>query len=74
MALLTNQAIEGIVSAKRVKAFLDGDELQSDARDIRLNSNLIAGDVVCCGVWRHGNVFGDSVSGVRNQGRRIQLV
>ncbi|KAI0285929.1 metal resistance protein YCF1 [Russula aff. rugulosa BPL654] len=46
IALLTNQAIEAFVSAKRVKAFLDGDELQSDARDIRLNPNLVVGDVV----------------------------
>ncbi len=30
---------------------MDGDELQSDARDIRLNPNLVAGDVVCCAVW-----------------------
>ena len=45
--MLTNQAIEGIVSAKRVKTFLDGDELQPDARDIRLNPNLVEGDVVC---------------------------
>jgi len=56
MALLTNQAIEGIVSAKRVKAFLDGDELQSDARDIRLNPNLVAGDMVCNGVLHFGNI------------------
>jgi ABC-type multidrug transport system fused ATPase/permease subunit len=46
--MLTNQAIEGLVSARRLKAFLDGDELQLDARDVRLNPNLVAGDVVCC--------------------------
>jgi ATP-binding cassette subfamily C (CFTR/MRP) protein 1 len=33
---------------------LGGDELQSDARDIRLNPNLVVGDVVCRGVWRMG--------------------
>jgi ATP-binding cassette subfamily C (CFTR/MRP) protein 1 len=44
--MLTNQAIEGLVSAKRLKAFLDGDELQLDARDVRLNPNLVAGDMV----------------------------
>ncbi|KAH9989856.1 metal resistance protein YCF1 [Russula vinacea] len=46
IAMLTNQAIEGLVSARRLKAFLDGDELQLDARDVRLNPNLVAGDVV----------------------------
>lgn len=71
--MITNQAIEAFVSAKRVKAFLDGDELQSDARDIRLNPNLVVGDVVCCGVWRYGDLS-NSVSGARNQGWRIQLV
>jgi ATP-binding cassette subfamily C (CFTR/MRP) protein 1 len=52
--MLTNQAIEGLVSARRLKAFLDSDELQPDAREIRLNPNPVDGDVVCCGVKLYG--------------------
>jgi hypothetical protein len=72
--MLTNQAIEGLVSARRLKAFLDSDELQPDAREIRLNPNPVDGDVVCCGVKLYGNKSGNSFSGVGNQGWRIQLV
>jgi hypothetical protein len=52
---------------------LDGDELQPDARDIRLNPNMVAGDEVCCGVWL-GNMSCNSISGIRNQGWRVHLV
>ncbi|KAI0255781.1 P-loop containing nucleoside triphosphate hydrolase protein [Lactifluus subvellereus] len=45
-AIITNQLIEGLVSAKRLKTFLDGDELQPDAREVSLSPNLCTGDVV----------------------------
>ncbi|KAH9967354.1 metal resistance protein YCF1 [Russula dissimulans] len=47
VSMLTNQVIEGFVSARRLKIFLDGDELQPDAREITINPNLCPGDVVC---------------------------
>ena len=45
--MVINQLIEGIVSAKRLATYLSGDELQSDARQVTLNPDLRAGDVVC---------------------------
>ncbi|KAH9975853.1 P-loop containing nucleoside triphosphate hydrolase protein [Lactifluus volemus] len=46
VAMITNQIIEGFVSARRLKAFLGGNELQPDAREVTLNANLSSGDVV----------------------------
>ncbi|KAI0305966.1 metal resistance protein YCF1 [Multifurca ochricompacta] len=46
VAILVNQIIEGVVSAKRLQSYLGGDELQPDARDLVLNSSLRIGDVV----------------------------
>ncbi len=43
---MINQIIEGVVSAQRLGAYLGGDELQRDAREVALNPNLCAGDVV----------------------------
>ncbi|KAI0272641.1 hypothetical protein BC834DRAFT_840866 [Gloeopeniophorella convolvens] len=45
-AMITNQIIEGIVSAKRLQDFLRGSELQPDAREVTLNPDLCTGDVV----------------------------
>ncbi|KAH9000229.1 P-loop containing nucleoside triphosphate hydrolase protein [Lactarius akahatsu] len=45
-AMLINQVIEGVVSAKRLKTYLSGGELQPDAREVTLNPDLCAGDVV----------------------------
>ena len=67
--MLINQLIEGVVSAKRVKAFLDGDELQPDAREVTLSPSLCTGDVVCYPEGRNGDVLGNGVSGIRNRGR-----
>ncbi len=72
--MLINQLIEGFVSAKRVKTFLDGDELQPNAREIILNSNICAGDVVCSGELLCVRVSSNTVLGVRHQGWRIRLV
>ncbi|KAI9440473.1 P-loop containing nucleoside triphosphate hydrolase protein [Lactarius indigo] len=45
-AMLINQVIEGVVSAKRLRTYLSGSELQPDAREVTLNPDLCAGDVV----------------------------
>ncbi|KAF8271622.1 metal resistance protein YCF1 [Lactarius quietus] len=46
VAMLINQVIEGVVSAKRLETYLKGDELQPDARQVTPNSVLCAGDEV----------------------------
>ncbi|KAI9464554.1 P-loop containing nucleoside triphosphate hydrolase protein [Lactarius psammicola] len=45
-AMVINQVIEGVVSARRLRTYLSGDELQLDAREVTLNPDLCAGDVV----------------------------
>ncbi len=44
--MVINQIIEGVVSAKRLRTYLSGGELQPDAREVTLNPDLCAGDVV----------------------------
>ena len=46
--MLISQIIEGVVSAKRLGTYLSGDELQPNAREVTLNPDLCAGDVVRC--------------------------
>jgi hypothetical protein len=62
--MLTNQVIEGFVSARRLKIFLDGDELQPDAREITINPNLCPGDVVRLTGLSYWTVSDSSVPGV----------
>jgi hypothetical protein len=69
VAMITNQIIEGFVSARRLKAFLGGNELQPDAREVTLNANLSSGDVVCHSRYSDGNIFCKNASGVGNQSR-----
>jgi hypothetical protein len=69
IAIITNQIIEGFVSAKRLKVFLGGDELQPDAREVTVNPNLSTGDVVCYSECSDVNILGNEVSGVGNQRR-----